>query len=82
MEVGQSPAQFPAQARGFGLSVFQPPQGVFQFAPRPSGLGGGFQIVEEQTGQSHRVMEGGGGNGFPVRASPVPGVSPLADSMG
>jgi hypothetical protein len=28
-------------------------------------LGGGFQIVEDQTRQSHRVMEGGGGNGFP-----------------
>ena len=66
-EVGQPMAQFPAQARGLGLSVVQPPQGVFQSAPGHPSLGGGFQIVEDQTRQSHRVMEGGGGNGFQAR---------------
>jgi hypothetical protein len=57
-------AQLPAQARGLDLSAVQPPQGVVQSAPGHPGLGGRFQIVEDQTRQSHRVMESGGGNRF------------------
>jgi hypothetical protein len=45
-------------------------------------LGGGFQIVEDQTHQSHRVMEGSGGNRFPGVLRPEPGVSPVADPVG
>ena len=62
-EVGQPMPQFPAQARGLGLRVVQPPQGVVQSASGHPSLGAGFQIVEDQTHQSHRVMEGGGGCG-------------------
>ena len=67
-EAGQPMAQFPAQARGLGLSVVQPPQGVVQSAAGHPSLGGGFQIVEDQTRQSDRVMEGGGGCGVKRRA--------------
>jgi hypothetical protein len=66
-EAGQPMAQLPAQARGLSLSVVQPPQGVVQSAPGHPSLSGGFQIVEEQTHQSHRAMEGSGGNGFQAR---------------
>jgi hypothetical protein len=55
---------------------------VFQSAPGHPGLGGGFQIVENQARQSHRVTEGGGGNRFPGVPGPEPGVSPLADLVG
>ena len=64
-EAGQPMAQLPPQARGLDLSVVQPPQGVFQSAAGHPSLGGGFQIVEDQTDQSHRVMEGGVGKRFP-----------------
>src|ERR1019366_3322922 len=66
-EVGQPVAQFPAQARGLDLSLVQSLQGVFQSAAGHPSLGGGFQIVEDQTRQSHRVTEGGGGNRFQAR---------------
>ena len=67
LEIRQPMAQFPAKARGLALSMVQSPQGVFQFGPRHPGLGGGFQIVKDQTYQSHRVTEGGERNRFPVR---------------
>jgi len=81
-EAGQPMAQFPAQTRGLGLSLVQPPQGVFQSAPGHPGLGGGFQIVEDQMHQIHRVIEGGRGNRFPGVLDPERALSPLVDPMG
>ena len=66
-KAGQPMVQFLAQARDLGLSVVQPAHGFFQSAPGQPSLGGGFQIVEDQTRQSHSVMEGGGGNRFQAR---------------
>ena len=78
-EVGQPLAQFPAQARSLDSSVVQPPQGIVQSAPGHPCPGGGFQIVEDQTRQRRRVIEGGGRNGFRATGT---GVSPVADPVG
>ena len=60
-------AKFPAPARSLSLRV-----------DRAAGLGGGLQIVKDQTRQVHRVMEGGRGNSFPNVLCPEPASPPWA----
>ncbi len=71
--------QLAVQTRGLEMSWVGRGQGVVCRASGQSGLGGGFQIMEEQSDQDHGVIKGGGKNGFAGVLYPDSRGAPAAD---